>query len=146
MNKKSPKFSKKSEVTDTSLLIVGTLIGCASVVVLLLLLTFVSSFIALRCDDPNSFTAPFAYVITAVSLLSGGIVGGRLARGRGLAAGVIIGIVCTALAFSLHLILSRKGSSGAFLFLIYPLISALGGYIGTPRQKSSSKFKGKFKK
>lgn len=146
MNKKGPKFAKKADLPSAKLLLIGTVIGCTSVFMILILLTLIGSFIALRSDDPNSFTKPFAYIITAVSLLVGGIIGGRLSKDRGLAAGIITGIICTVLAYALHLLLSTDTSKGAFLFLIYPLISALGGYIGTPKQKSSSKFKGKFKK
>lgn len=143
---KSTKFSKKSEHSDTGRLVLGTVIGCVSTILILTLLSFSASMVALNTENPDSLTLPFAYVITAVSLLFGGIIGARKAKELGICAGIATGVICTLLAFCLHLILTAQKGSGAssLLFLVYPFVSALGGYIGTPKPKKKSKFKSKF--
>ncbi len=144
---KTSKFSRKSEQSDTKKLVIGTLIGCIATMSILMVLSFAASTFVLKANNPDSLVKPIAYIITGISLLTGGIVGAKSANLYPITAGLAIGIICTVIAFCIHLILSGQNTSSttSLLFLVYPLVSLLGAFIGTKKSKKSKpKFKSKF--
>ncbi len=142
--KNTPKFTRKTEKSESEKFIISALSGFIAALALSLILSLVSSIILLTTKDPDSLTTLFAYLICAISLFFAGVFAMRISEGNILAP-VFAGVMYTLLAFSLHLIFTAGGAESSPLslfFLAFPIVSLLGGYVGRPmRKKGKKKFK-----
>ncbi len=142
MSKKTnPKFTRKGEKNENERFIVSSLIGFAVGLALSFALLFIGSALLLLAKDPDSLTTLFAYLTIAISLFFSGVVSSRVSCGNILAS-VFAGVMYTLFSFSFHLIFTKGGADSGvhtLLFLAFPLISLLGGYIARPKTKKKFK-------
>ncbi|MBQ4137714.1 MAG: TIGR04086 family membrane protein [Clostridia bacterium] len=139
--KKKNKFVPHDGNGSKGSLLMPVLIGALSALGCALLLSLIISCLVLRSPDPDVLTQPAAYVILALSLICAGVVSSRMA-GRNLLACALSG--ATFALFGLFVHIAVNGSTGilSLLFLLFPLISTLGGLISGPRDKKrGAKFK-----
>ncbi|MBQ7822016.1 MAG: hypothetical protein IJ391_07025 [Clostridia bacterium] len=138
------KFTPHEQESEAKKLLTGTLSGAAAALIFTLVLTFTVSAAVLAAPDPDALSALAAYAVTGISLLAGGVTAVRVSCGSILSS-LSAGGIYTLLAFCVHLVLTAKSGTGALslLFLLFPVISMLGGYIARPREKRRGQ---KFKK
>ncbi|MBE6605929.1 MAG: hypothetical protein E7635_02690 [Ruminococcaceae bacterium] len=142
MSKKTnPKFTRKGEKNENERFIVSSLIGFAVGLALSFALLFIGSALLLLAKDPDSLTTLFSYLTISVSLFFSGVVSSRVSCGNMLAS-IFTGVMYTLFSFSLHLIFTKGGADSGvhtLLFLAFPLISLLGGYVARPKNKKKFK-------
>lgn len=146
MTKKNrPKFSRKAEKSERERLVVASLTGFLIACVVSAVLMLVTPLLLLMTNDPDSLTTLFSYVIVAISLFFAGVIAVRMSDTQ-LSASVLAGVMYTVFAYVMHLVFTAKSQSTSLislLFLLYPVVSLLGGYVGRKRDK---KCKRKFRK
>ena len=138
--KKGKKFARTDERDNGSEFIKSTVWGVVTSVALSLILTLVSSFLLMLTPDPDSLTSLVSYLITGISLFTGGIVAARMSDT--VSASVLSGVLYTVIVFSLHLITNANSTgdcAGALLMLAYPAVSLLGGLVGRKRDNCKGK-------
>jgi len=142
MSKKTnPKFTRKGEKNENERFIVSSLIGFAVGLALSFALLFIGSALLLLAKDPDSLTTLFSYLTISVSLFFSGVVSSRVSCGNMLAS-IFTGVMYTLFSFTLHLIFTKGGADSGvhtLLFLAFPLISLLGGYVARPKNKKKFK-------
>lgn len=144
---KASRFTQNKDSDTTGKFVLAVVYGVISSLVLNVILLFSASALILGTKDPDSLTLPASIIICVLSLMFGGAISAAIAGKSGVCAALAQGTAVTALAFSLHLICAGDGSSRlpSLFFLLYPIISMLGGFIGVKREKKpKTRFKTRF--
>lgn len=118
----------------------NSLKSLAAAFLLAALLIFIFNFIALKGDDPSKNISLFAYTALFLSSFFGGIVTSLINKEKGLIGGTVTGALYAIIIFITSLFLCKDGDFDlvkAFLICIGLIaISALGGFIALPKEKS----------
>ena len=134
--KKLPPPKKKSSTTSPALALltaiaVGTVFGLLSA----LILSFVSSLICIRSDDPLSLTRYFSVGILGISYLIGGFVASKKARDTALLSSLLTAVAVMLILFLVGLFLPSSDKLPLVLSLtvraVAILMSVVGGYIAS---------------
>ncbi len=143
MKKTGSKFNKAKEKSDAESILWGGLKSLALSIALLSALLFAGAAVAMSQSDPDSLCAPIGYVSSAATLLFSGIFAAKFCKSAPRVCAIATGSIIALIAFGVSIGIGN-GNSGAtqFVFLAFPLISLLGGLLGTGKK---SKTRGRFK-